>query len=103
MIISHYYKVSKYRQLRYIFLSTGGVWEAETGRALCLTNYVELNTIFNNLLHYESKAGCYKLTWCLNIKNNVMYIICMKIQTQKCIQLTLQVPNMFLRIIIICF
>lgn len=27
MIISHYNKVSKYRQLRYICLSTGGVWE----------------------------------------------------------------------------
>lgn len=29
MIISHYYKVSKYRQLRYICLTTGGVRERE--------------------------------------------------------------------------
>lgn len=29
MIISHFYKVSKYRQLRYICLSTGGVCERE--------------------------------------------------------------------------
>lgn len=29
MIISHYYKVSKYRQLRYICLSMGGVRERE--------------------------------------------------------------------------
>lgn len=32
MIISHYYKVSKYRQLRYICLSTGGVCERERER-----------------------------------------------------------------------
>ena len=32
MIISHYYKVSKYRQLRYICLSTGGVCERERQR-----------------------------------------------------------------------
>lgn len=32
MIISHYYKVSKYRQLRYICLSTGGVRERERER-----------------------------------------------------------------------